>query len=380
MSQQQQKEEGNGDPVIGDDDGVSNIEEIHNTHSSDLDASTADKTQASDDANQVAEVLTAAEGFGHGTENEEESRALVVFIAQSATNMLVPIVATTTPPAESSQPVNAESITDYHTGNSYGYQQYNVPPSQAANNVYGTTVTFARLSDDDFKALNFGMFNFHAPRNQIMDGSRIVSAIVKGTTVLIHARVLKRSRVLYETYNNGSESAINNQAVFPEIGLPEFKILMLAMYGVNNHILGHRDYAGVDYVKALSLSNTFRCQPEVYDSITECARGHFSALQNWGAIPCNGLTWHLHRQHMRDINSAFKLYQDHFRGDGPVAFSHNSFAVLLWELCPARVYCMYSDTLDPGLVRQVSNAALRHRENIHPFSFLETKLFTSPGY
>ncbi|KAH8161958.1 hypothetical protein CIB48_g6295 [Xylaria polymorpha] len=370
MSQQQQKQEGNGEPVFGDE----------NEHPpTDLSPCTGDKLQASDDANQIAEALAAAEDFGYGTENEEDCRALVPYIARSA-NLEVPVVTITGPPAESFQPVNAESIADYPTGNYYGYQQYNVPSSQPENNVYGATVTFARLSDDDFKALNFGIFNYHAPHNQIMDGSRIVGAIIDGTAVLIHARVLVRSHVLFETYNNGSEWAVNNQAVFSGIGLPEFKILMLAIYGVNNPILGQQEYAGADYIKALSLSNTFRCQPEVYDSIAECARGYFSALKNWGAIPCNGLTWHLHREHMRDINSAFKLYQDHVRGDGPVAFAQNAFAVLLWEFCPARVYCMYSDILDPYLVRQVSNAALRQRENIHPFSSLETKLFTRPGY
>ncbi|KAI0450103.1 hypothetical protein F5B21DRAFT_508533 [Xylaria acuta] len=382
MSEQQQKLEGSGELVLSEDNCVVNAGDTQHIHSTDLNPGTTNKLQASHDAKQVAEVLAAADDSGHGTDDEEDvlnCRALVPFISQ-AVHLDVPLLTIAGPPTESSQQANAQSTVDHQTGNNHGYQQYNIPPPQTGNNVYGAKVTFARVTEDDFKALNYGIFGYEAPHGQIMDGSRIVAAVVGGKAVLVHARVLVRSQVLYEIFNNGSEAAVMNRGVFPEIGLPEFKILMLAIYGINSPILGHQAYAGADYIKALSLSNTFRCQADVYDSIAECARGHFSAFKNWGAIPSNGLTQDLHRKQMLEINEAYKAYKTHIRGDGPVAFTDNAFAVLLWEFCPARVYCLYSDILDQELVRQVSNAALRQRENIHPFSAQETKLFTRPSF
>ncbi|KAI8954364.1 hypothetical protein F4801DRAFT_575441 [Xylaria longipes] len=382
MSEQQQKVEGNGESALIENNYVVNAADNQHIHSTNLNHGTTNELQASHEEQQAAKALTAAEDSGHGTEDEEDvlnCRALVPFISQAA-RLDVPLLTITAPPTESAQQANAESTADHHTGDNYGSQQYNAPPPQAGNNVYGATVTFARVSEDDFKALNYDIFNYEAPRNQVMDGGRIVAAVVGDKAVLIHARVLVRSQVLYEIFNNGSEAAVTNRGVFPEIGLPEFKILMLAIYGINSPILGHQAYAGVDYVKALTLCNTFRCQAGVYDAIAECARGHFCAFKNWGGIPSNGLTQDLHRKQILDINEAHMAYKAHIRGDGPVAFTDNAFAILLWEFCPARVWCVYSYILDQDLVRQVSNAALRMRENIHPFSAQETKLFTRPSF
>ncbi|KAI0860554.1 hypothetical protein F4860DRAFT_478831 [Xylaria cubensis] len=315
---------------------------------------------------------------GHGTDDEEyilNSRTLVPFISQPVHHD-VPVLTT----AESSQQTNVESSANPQTEDNHSDQQYNVPYPQARNDVYGTPITYARVSEDDFKALNHGIFGYEAPRGQIMDGSRIVSAFVSGQVVLIHASVLVHSKVLYEIYNNGSEADVMNRCVFPDIGLPEFKILMLAIYGIKSPILGFRAYEGADYVKALSLCDSLHCQDRVYDSIVECTRGHFNAFKNWKQIPFNGLTQDLHRKEILDINEAYKAYKTHIRSDGPAAFTDNAFALLLWEFCPARAYYLYSDILDEELVRQVSIAALRQRDNISPFSAQETKLFTRPRF
>ncbi|KAI0478266.1 hypothetical protein F4859DRAFT_513850 [Xylaria cf. heliscus] len=380
MSQKHQKVEGNGEPALSGIDHVSNAGGVQDIQSTDLNPGTTPKLQASRDVMEGTEAVSAAEDSGHGTKDEDtlNCRPLVPFTPQSA-HPNMPVLAFTIPATKPSQQANGESNADHQTGHNYGYQQYNVPPTQAVNDAYGVPVTYARVSEDDFKALNYEIFNHEAPRGQIMDGSRIVVAIVEGNAVLIHARVLVHSHVLCEIYNNGSEVAVTDRAVFPDIGLPEFKILMLAIYGIKCPILGQQTYAGVDYIKALSLSNIFRCEARVYDSIAKCTRGYFSGFKNWAAIPSNGLTQDLHRKHMMDINEAFKEYKMHVRGSGSPAFADNAFAILLWEFCPARVFCLYSDILDHELVRQVSNAALRQRENISPFSAQETKLFTRPA-
>ncbi|KAI1746725.1 hypothetical protein F4782DRAFT_536164 [Xylaria castorea] len=378
MSGQQQKTEGNGEPVLSENSCAVNAGDTQHIQSTNLDLAPTGKPQTSHGETQAAEVPAVVDDSGHGTDDEDDvlnCRALVPFVSQTA-HMDVPALTT----IESSQQANAESTADPPAENNHGNYQYNVPQPHDGNDVYGATVTYAHVSEDDLKALNYEIFGYEAPRGQIMDGSRMVVAVVGGKAVLIHARVLVRSQVLYEIYNNGSEAAVMNRGVFPEIGLPEFKILMLAMYGINSPVLGCQEYAGADYIKALSLSNTLRCQAGVYDSIAECARGHFSAFKNWKEIPSNGLTQDLHRKQIIDINEAYKTYKTHIRSDGPVPFTDNAFSILLWEFCPARVYCLYSSILDQELVRQVSNAALRHRDNIHPFSAQETKLFTRPSF
>ncbi|KAI1741279.1 hypothetical protein F4680DRAFT_458135 [Xylaria scruposa] len=327
---------------------------------------------------QVAGVLSVAEDSGHGTNDEEDvldCRALVPIIPQPV-HREVPVLTAT----ESSQQTNVQSSANPQAEDDNGDQQYNIPYSQARNDVYGAPITYARVSEDDFKALNHVIFGYEAPRDQIMDGSTIVPVVVGCKVVLIHAKVLVRSRVLYEFYNNGSEANFGSRGVFAGIGLPEFKILMLAIYGIKSPILGFQAYAGADYIKALSLSNTLRCEARVYDSIVECARGYFNSFKNWKEIPFNGLTQDLHRKQIIDINDAYKMYKTHLRSDGPVAFTDNAFALLLWEFCPARAYCLYSDILDEELVRQVSIAAFRRQDNLSLFSAQETKLFTHPSF
>ncbi|TRX93697.1 hypothetical protein FHL15_005373 [Xylaria flabelliformis] len=374
MSGQQQKPKSNGELAPSEN----NAGDIHHIYSADLSLANANKLQQAHGTTQAAEVRTVTEDSGHGTDNEEcifNCHTLVPFIPQLVHHD-VPVLTT----AESSQQTNVEFSANPQTENNHSDQQYNVPYSQARNDVYGTPITYARVSEDDFKALNYGIFGYEAPRGQIMDGSRIVSAFVGGKAVLIHARVLVHSKVLYEIYNNGSEADIMNRCVFPEIGLPEFKILMLAIYGIKSPILGFQAYEGADYIKALSLCTTFRCEARVYKSIVECTRGYFNAFKNWKEIPFNGLTQDLHRKEILDINEAYKAFKSHTRGDQPIMFTDNDFALLLWEFCPVRAYCLYSDILDRELVRQVSIAALRQRDNISPFAGHDSSLFNRPGF
>lgn len=198
--------------------------------------------------------------------------------------------------------------------------------------------------------------------------------------VWIHTSVLARSQALDEIFVLGSRESVLGRAVLPNVGLPEFKILMLAIYGTGTPILGHQAYTGVDYMKALSLSDTLRCDAAVYESVAQYARGHFSAFKNWMSIPYNSMTQALHRTKILEINEAYKAYKGHVRTDGPRAFMDNSFAILLSTFCPANVYCLYSDALDGGLVLQVSNASLLQRGCDTPFSAEETKLFTCPPH
>ncbi|KAI0546362.1 hypothetical protein F4679DRAFT_587544 [Xylaria curta] len=364
MSEQQNKPESNGEPALTENNSVAGTGDTQHV-STNISLATANELQQSHGAAQVAEALSVAEDSGHGTNDEEDvlnCHALVPTISE-ADHRDVPVLTTT----ESSQQANVESSA-------------NPPPySQARNDVNETPITYARVSEDDFKALNHVIFGYEAPRDQITDGSTIVPVVVGSKVVFIHARVLVHSHVLYDLYTNGSEADFGNRGVLAGIGLPEFKILMLAIYGIKSPILGFQAYAGADYIKALALCNALRCEARVYDSIVECTRGYFNSFKNWKEIPFNGLTQDLHRKQIIDINDAYKAYKIHTRS-GPAAFTDNAFALLLWEFCPARAYCLYSDILDEELVRQVSIAALRQRDNLSPFSAQETKLFTRPSF
>jgi hypothetical protein len=198
--------------------------------------------------------------------------------------------------------------------------------------------------------------------------------------VLVHERVLHRSRILFSIFNNNSEAAASNVAVLPNIGLREFKIIMLAIYGIRCPILGVQEYAAVDYVKALTLANTYQCRPEVYDSIADCTQGYFWNFTNWKSIPDVGITMSMHFNKIMEINEAYKAYKTHAFAGGSPAFFKSSFAILLWVHCPASVYVTYCDRLDADLVREVSIAAMTKRDYAIPFSNDEIKLFSKPNF
>ncbi|GAP82976.1 hypothetical protein SAMD00023353_0105100 [Rosellinia necatrix] len=335
------------------------------------------EVEAVQNVNQAAGALTEVENSEPVTQDEKEaneSRALIPFVSVPAQQ--APIVTTATNQGHlRSANVPARY---YYLGTSYTFHQHDAsrpPTGYHGNRVLPNT---ANLSEDDFKALNHDLFHFMAPRRMIMDGSRIVAAMVDGTRVLIHARVLRSSQLLFDAFHNGSPGAAMGCVMFPGVGVPEFKILLQVIYGARGPILGHQEYVGADYIKALCLANRFRCRPAVYNAVADCTRGYFSAFRNWPQVPSNGLTQNFHMKQIMDVNKAYRVYKTHVRSDGPRAFLNHSFGLLLWEFCPAPVFCLYSDRIDYDLVRHVSSVAMRQREDVSPFTLEETKLFTRP--
>ncbi|TGJ77135.1 hypothetical protein E0Z10_g10744 [Xylaria hypoxylon] len=368
QEQQEEQDQQNEVPVLSVSDGLDGNEDFHITGIGALHIGGTNELNPFLDVNEITE---------DSEEQDDDSRALLPSVP-GATAM-VPMLNTADPALPPYQSGYVDPTENHQSGDEYGFQQHNRNFSFAGTHAYGSMSLVAQVSEDDFKALNYGLFNYEAPRNQIMDSGRIVIAVVSGNAVLIHAKVLDCSEHLHEIFNNGSEEALMDRATFPNIGLPEFKILMLAIYGVKCPILGHQAYAGVDYIRALCLSNKFGCQPAVYDSVAECTRGHFNAFTNWMSIPTNGLTQDLHKKQIMEINDAFKAYKEHIRDDGQKAFMGISFAILLWEFCPAHIYCLYSARLDHELVRLISHAAFRKKEPTASFSPQESKLFTRPS-
>ncbi|KAI0426769.1 hypothetical protein F5Y09DRAFT_345352 [Xylaria sp. FL1042] len=230
------------------------------------------------------------------------------------------------------------------------------------------------LDEDDFKRLNPRIFSQGSPFPfaEIANGS-IGTVFLGVQPVHIHPQVYFRSDMLQEMFINGSE-----HGVLPDVGLQEFKIVMLAIYGINCPILGHATYKGVDYINALGLCIKLRCDGSVYESVVQCMRGYFSAFQEWVTIPRNAMTQDLHRTKLLEINDCFKAYKKYVCDGRPAPFPVNCFAILLAQLCPDNVYNWYSDVLDAELVCQVSMALMRQRGNIMPFTVEEEELFTRP--
>ncbi|RWA09768.1 hypothetical protein EKO27_g5358 [Xylaria grammica] len=236
------------------------------------------------------------------------------------------------------------------------------------------------VSERDFVALNHALFGQYGS-DVCRHINRIVVAIVGNNTVLIHAEILARSPVLYDIFNTATDWGLLNCVNFTGIGLQEFKLFVHSIYST-----GRRDpssllaFKGVDYIKALCLSNTFCCQPEVYDFIADCTGHYFSAFTCWDTrFGLTGLgLFELHERCILEINEAYKTYKEHVRSDGPRAFTDNSFAILLWKFCPATAYDAHYTKLDQSLVREISNVALHWRDG-YAFSREETRLFTKPN-
>ena len=202
--------------------------------------------------------------------------------------------------------------------------------------------------------------------------------MVAGQEVLVHARILINSRFLYETFHNGSIDDISDSVTLPGVELQELKLVMTALYGINSPILGHEAYTGADYIRALSLSNALGCEPFVYKSLSDCARGYFHGFKDWKSIPFNGLTHDLHRKLIMDINEAYKAYRN--RGPGPHAFFEHSFGIMMLEFCPRQVYAVYDEQLDEEFVHLVAGVSYRKSFLDYPFEADETLLFTRPDY
>jgi hypothetical protein len=206
--------------------------------------------------------------------------------------------------------------------------------------------------------------------------SRLVEATVEGETVFIHESILTRSPGLFTLYNDGSQQASQDSVVIHDVGLLEFEILMLAIYGIRRSILGYEEYTGVHFIKALTLCEQFRCQPVVYDSIAKCVKEYFHRFSYWMSIPDNVLTNQLHIEQMIDINEAYMAYKVHFRRGRPCAFRKISFGVLLWKFCPSHIYNKHSHLLDHGLTHAVSLAGIRCRDYVQPFAAEDIELFS----
>ncbi|KAI0414722.1 hypothetical protein F5X98DRAFT_389599 [Xylaria grammica] len=252
-----------------------------------------------------------------------------------------------------------------------------VDNSGAARSKYDD---WCRVSEYDFLALNPNLPDDDRLSNAYRDTNRIVVATVGNSTVLMHAKILARSRVLYNLFNTETGRGLLNCANFIGIGPREFQLFAHSLYCVDrgrpSPVLS---FNGVDYIKALCLSNTFCCQREVYDFIADCTGSYFNALDSWRTLfdPPRLTTLVSHEKRILEINEAYKVYKEHVCSDGPRAFTDNSFAIFLLKFCPAAVYDAHSAKLDQSLVREVGNVALRQRD-ADAFSQEETRLFTKP--
>ncbi|KAI0802124.1 hypothetical protein GGR55DRAFT_701245 [Xylaria sp. FL0064] len=254
----------------------------------------------------------------------------------------------------------------------YEYLMGGSPASDEGN--FPTEFPVELINEDDFKNLNHKLFNHNAPLegDELVNG-RVVTVHVDCQTVRIHDLVLFRSEVLLEIFMYG-----DNEAVLSSVGINEFKILMLAMYGIKNPIFGHSAYKGIDYIKAIALCLKLRCDGPVYEAIAQCTKGHFCAYKYWKGIPRNAMTQDLHRSKIMEINECYKAFKNYVCGGVPAPFAVNSFAILLAKFCPDDVYNIYSDAIDLQLARQVGNALIRQRDVMVPFSPDEEDLFTPP--
>ncbi|KAI1812735.1 hypothetical protein GGS20DRAFT_518501 [Poronia punctata] len=236
------------------------------------------------------------------------------------------------------------------------------------------------LRAEDFMALNYTLFGIAAPQSLNMDGSRLVVAVVAGYEILVHSNVLVHSDVFYQNFDNPPAGAIPNQLEIRGAEINQFKLVMLAMYGLTGP-LDFATYAGRDYIKALSLAYQADCDMFVYNSLAEATREFFHQFRDWPTIPINRLTKVLHIKLIMGVDEAFKLYRQH--RDAPIAhlFPLRSFAILLFQFCPSQVYARYRDKLDEELVEMVRIIGLFRRDNPDiqdPFTADETSLFTSP--
>ncbi|KAI0396305.1 hypothetical protein F5Y17DRAFT_472754 [Xylariaceae sp. FL0594] len=234
------------------------------------------------------------------------------------------------------------------------------------------------LSEEDFKGLNPLLFGYATHTNQLMDRSRIIKFAVGSKEVLVHARVLVHSEFLFESFNNGSIDDVCDQAPLPGVGVQEFKLVMLAMYGINCPILGFNTFKGVDYIHALCLARDLRCAEFVYQSLCDCTRGHFHLYKHWKSIPFNPMTTEFHRDMLLDVYKAYKAYRK--RGAFvPHAFREHAFGILVLETCPEEVYTIYREQLG-GRFWNLLGGLHRRKTRGNPFSANEVLLFTRPEF
>ncbi|KAI0508460.1 hypothetical protein F5B22DRAFT_659227 [Xylaria bambusicola] len=371
-----------GAPVLGFGDCVDDDKNLQSTMAgSDRDGTNTPGSAY--DTEVIAFPLERRNPQSHLKECEMNGNAEVAFIdpgtAHNATQVPNPIKP---PITEVTFADNAPTGCCYYAikKNYTSSEDYLTIASIGDGNVDDDMSVLPELSAEDFKTLNRSLFNYD-PQNGYSTDERLVYLFVGSYGVRLHERVLVHCKFLQDVFKSPAKPSytLTDQTAFQDVGIQEVKILMQAIYGIQSPVLGHANYQGADYMEALWLSEMLHCDAGVYDSITLCARAHFSAFKYWQTIPANSMTQDFHRAKLAEINVAFKVYRSRAPGNIPRAFRDNSFAILLAKFCPDFVYCLYSDMLDYDLAHQVGVAAIRMRDRIAPFSTEEMKLFTSPS-
>ncbi|CAJ2513230.1 Uu.00g013490.m01.CDS01 [Anthostomella pinea] len=216
-----------------------------------------------------------------------------------------------------------------------------------------------QLSSYDLMSENPELFTYRVDEGYQHRDGRMVIFCVEGVDINVHVKALDSAAGLRQMFAHRLLENVTGRVSLEEDGLPEWKILLIALYGHPVTTLGHGAYAAGDYVRALKLADMYLVDDNVYHRIVNFLANHMAGFAHWKAIPCNRLTDDLHAGIIEQLHYAHHEYSTLVRANGPRPFPVFAFPLAIKLFCPPEALLQYFTRLDADFLKWYAHVSIR---------------------